>query len=157
MKRITISVIAAALCVCQLSAQQPWDACRFNERKLKDLVGTLTPFPTWINESNCFYYNVYDSDGEPEYLFVDARRKTKEPMFDKKKLVAQLNSLENTDYSAGKYRLRNITFAGNDTRHLYFTEKKQWYCYDRQTQKLQKAASPVKQKHQEIKTRDYAL
>ncbi|MFR4038041.1 MAG: hypothetical protein ACLTZT_09740 [Butyricimonas faecalis] len=69
-----------------------FEACvKFSEKNLSDYVHSLSVYPSWIGNSDFFWYYYTTSDGTVYYL-VDARRE-KAKLFSTERLAARLAEL----------------------------------------------------------------
>jgi dipeptidyl-peptidase-4 len=102
---------------------------RFSTAGTRGIVFSTSITPRWIGETDSVFYSWKDHTGEHWYL-VDARRKTKQPLFDQHKFASQLSQLIKKAVEAyalsEEFTLINITKDHKNLRFAVDSERFNW-------------------------------
>ncbi|MCA9738289.1 MAG: S9 family peptidase, partial [Gemmatimonadetes bacterium] len=127
MRRVSFLVVLTALLVPPVGAQQAPDArvggagsanyalaARFAPYRISELVGDTRVDPQWIRNGDRFWYEWEDSDGK-DFLLVDPARGTRQQIFDRDRIAAELTRLTRDPWDAQHLPIRNIRFVDDNT------------------------------------------
>ncbi|MEZ4414952.1 MAG: DPP IV N-terminal domain-containing protein [Gemmatimonadota bacterium] len=89
-------------------------AARFAPYKIRDLVGSLSVTPRWIEHGDRFWYEWEDSQGKT-FVIVDPVRGTRRLLFDRDRIAAELTRLTRDPWDAQHLPIRNIRFIDDNT------------------------------------------
>jgi dipeptidyl-peptidase 4 len=92
-------------------------AARWAPYRVRDMVHSLTVSPNWIPGGDRFWYEWESSDGKFFYL-VDPTRASRELIFDRDEIAAQITRLTGDPYKAQHLPIRNIRFVSQDVLHF---------------------------------------
>lgn len=86
-------------------------ACvKFSERNLSDYVHSLSVYPSWIGNSDFFWYYYTTGDGTVYYL-VDAKKGKKQELFSTERLAARLAELTGKTEDIRNFKLGGFRFG----------------------------------------------
>jgi dipeptidyl aminopeptidase/acylaminoacyl peptidase len=127
MKKLIMAVLllicAGLIASAQLTRedyQRADSATRFNE-----LVYHAFVRPTWIDESNTFWYQVDTRAGDIYYL-VNAEKAEKKEAFDTENLTVQLKKKTGIDYRPDSLPVRNLRFNKDLTEVNFMLNNAKW-------------------------------
>ncbi len=83
---------------------------RFSSSKIRKMVYSQGINPQWLESGNAFWYTFKTSEGTT-YYFVDALKKRKSPLFDHKKMAAELSVITGDPLESNSLNLQGIKFA----------------------------------------------
>ena len=87
-------------------------ACaKFSERNLSDYVHSLSVYPSWIGNSDFFWYYYTTGDGTVYYL-VDAKKGKKQELFSTERLAARLAELTGKTEDIRNFKLALPAWQG---------------------------------------------
>lgn len=96
-------------------------AQRFTLDKLKNMLFSTAVDPHWFQKGNCFWYEYKTSDGNAWYV-VDPSARTKQPLFDRDRIAAQLTEIVKDPFTAQHLPIEKLE-AGADGRTFTFEIK----------------------------------
>lgn len=127
-KQVLCSLLAAGLlCLPTAGAQQnPTDgvlsgytqAQRFSLEKLNTMLFSTSVDPHWFQKGNCFWYEYKTSDGK-SWLVVNPTARTKQPLFDRDDIAAQLTMIVQDPFTAQQLPIEKLE-AADDGRTFTF-------------------------------------
>jgi len=89
-------------------------AARFAPYKFGDLTYSTSVRPSWIGETDRFWYQWQNSDGTFYYI-VDPARGTKRQIFDNDRIAAELTRITKDPYDGQHLPIRSIEFIDENT------------------------------------------
>ena len=105
-------------------------ACaKFSERNLSDYVHSLSVYPSWIGNSDFFWYYYTTGDGTVYYL-VDAKKGKKQKLFSTERLAARLAELTGKTEDVRDFKLGGFRFEGDNPYRLMFSKYGKDFEYD---------------------------
>ena len=105
-------------------------ACaKFSERNLSDYVYSLSVYPSWIGNSDFFWYYYTTGDGTVYYL-VDAKKGKKQELFSTERLAARLAELTGKTEDVRNFKLGGFRFEGDNPYRLMFSKYGKDFEYD---------------------------
>ncbi|MFP8489936.1 DPP IV N-terminal domain-containing protein [Gracilimonas sp. Q87] len=99
----------------------------FTAQMMEKMVGSTSVDPNWIEGKDQFWYVYENSDGK-RWMFVDANRKSKEELFDREEMAANLTEIFNKPFKSEDLPINNLQyntgkgffeFSVEDTRFTY--------------------------------------
>ena len=107
-----------------------FEACvKFSEKNLSDYVHSLSVYPSWIGNSDFFWYYYTTSDGTVYYL-VDAGKGKKQKLFSTERLAAKLAELTGKTENVRDFKLGGVRFEGDNPYRLMFSKYGKDFEYD---------------------------
>ena len=105
-------------------------ACvKFSERNLSDYVHSLSVYPSWIGNSDFFWYYYTTGDGTVYYL-VDAKNGKKQELFSTERLAARLAELTGKTEDIRNFKLGGFRFERDNPYRLMFSKYGKDFEYD---------------------------
>ncbi|MTI88813.1 MAG: S9 family peptidase [Balneolaceae bacterium] len=89
---------------------------RFTGKKIQKIVGDLSVYPRWIEDSNDFWYTFDNPDGKNWY-YVETNRKRQRDLFDRNELAAELSETFNRPFNALDLDLKGFDY--DDDKGLF--------------------------------------
>lgn len=96
----------------QLSAQEKGNfelAERFTSDKMQKMTGSTSLSTNWIEEESEFWYEWESPEGK-KWIYVDAERQNKRPLFDTEDMSAQLSEIFNRGFKAHDLDLKEFDY-----------------------------------------------
>jgi dipeptidyl aminopeptidase/acylaminoacyl peptidase len=90
---------------------------RFTATNMQKMAGSTSLNARWIEDEDRFWYEWQTTEGK-HWVFVDAARKTKRPLFDREDVAAQLSETFNRGFNAKDLDLKGFDY---DTDRGFFT------------------------------------
>ncbi len=90
---------------------------RFTTEQMSKMVGSTSVYPTWIKNTNQFWYSYNNKDGKNWY-FVDAAKGNQRLLFDQEEMAAQLSEAFSKAFNAKDLPLKDFKY---DTDNKLFT------------------------------------
>jgi len=116
------------------------------ESRVKDKVFYSNVTPQWIGNTSRFWYISNTPQGK-QYILIDARNKTRKPLFDQNKLALELSLSINEPVEALKLPIQNLRVSTSpDTIH--FEYKSYNWGYNTKNNSLKKGDKTEKQKEE---------
>ena len=109
---------------------------RFGSSRLQPFVYGSRVTPSWIGDSNRFWYSFRNSEGT-RYWLVDAEARTRVPLFDHDELAARVSELSGDALSATNLRLSGLS-VDDKAETLSFDHGEGRYRYRRAGGELEK-------------------
>ncbi|MFZ0281330.1 MAG: DPP IV N-terminal domain-containing protein [Bacteroidales bacterium] len=109
---------------------------KFRGDNLTSRYGDLSVNPTWIEESDYFWYSFKNSSGK-NFYYVNAAAKTKQFMFDRRFLAAELRKLTHHPNNELDLPIKELKFEKKSITRFTFQVDSIKYLYDITTQKLE--------------------
>ena len=136
MKRILV-LIPIALFFLKVSGQKAdfKSAEKFRGDNLTSRYGDLSVNPTWIEESDIFWYSFKTSSGK-NFYYVNASAKTRQLLFDSRFMAAELRKLTHHPYNDLDLPVKELKFEKKSTTRFTFQVDSIKFLYDITTQKL---------------------
>ena len=107
-----------------------FEACvKFSESNLSDYVHSLSVYPSWIGNSDFFWYYYTTGDGTVYYL-VDAKKGKKQELFSTERLAARLAELTGKTEDVRNFKLGGFRFEGDNPYQLMFSKYGKDFEYD---------------------------
>ena len=91
---------------------------KFTQNKINTMLFSTTVDPHWFQQGNCFWYTYKTSEGTFWYV-VDPVKKTKNQLFDRDEMAAQLTEIVKDPFEARHLPIANLK-AGEDGRTFTF-------------------------------------
>ena len=91
---------------------------KFTQKKLNTMLFSTTVDPHWFQQGNCFWYTYKTSEGSFWYV-VDPGKKTKNQLFDRDEIAAQLTEIVKDPFEAQHLPINNLK-AQEDGRTFTF-------------------------------------
>lgn len=85
------------------------EAQKFTEERVDLLIGSNGIYPHWIEDQNRFWYRYETTEGEFWYM-VNAEEETKKPLFNRKKMAAQLSNIFNRSFNYKDLELKGFEY-----------------------------------------------
>ena len=149
-----MAVAAAAMaCAASLNAQERipeyLQAEKFTQEKLNTMLFSTVVDPHWFQQGNSFWYQYKTSEGTFWYV-VNPTAKTKNLLFDREEMAAQLTEIVHDPFEARQLPISNLkakedgrtfTFEVRSTREVKNEKGKKekevfYFSYDYPTKKL---------------------
>ena len=97
-----------------------WEqAARWAPYNTSDMLYSMTVAPRWISGTDNFWYQWEDNDGR-RYYIVDPARRSKQEMFDRDVLAAELTRITRDPVDGQNLGIRGIRFTDNNTFFFEF-------------------------------------
>ncbi len=109
---------------------------KFRGDNLTPRYGDLSVNPTWIEESDFFWYSFKTSSGK-NFYYVNAAAKSKQLLFDSRFMAAELRKLTHHPYNDLDLPVRELKFEKKSTTRLTFQVDSIKFLYDMTTRKLE--------------------
>ena len=107
-----------------------FEACvKFSESNLSDYVHSLSVYPSWIGNSDFFWYYYTTGDGTVYYL-VDAKKGKKQELFSTERLAARLAELTGKTEDIRNFKLGGFRFERDNPYRLMFSKYGKDFEYD---------------------------
>ena len=107
-----------------------FEACvKFSESNLSDYVHSLSVYPSWIGNSDFFWYYYTTGDGTVYYL-VDAKKGKKQKLFSTERLAARLAELTGKTEDVRNFKLGGFRFEEDNPYRLMFSKYGKDFEYD---------------------------
>ncbi|MGH7462607.1 MAG: DPP IV N-terminal domain-containing protein, partial [Longimicrobiales bacterium] len=116
-------------------------------RRLQGLVVNMAALPTWIGDTNRFWYRK-SVDGGNEFVLVDAATAQKQPLFDHARLAAALSSKSGTQYAARTLPFSTIRFGDNESVIEFTIDSVNWRCGVRESFCENRGRVPAQQRYE---------
>ena len=91
---------------------------KFTQKKLNTMLFSTTVDPHWFQQGNCFWYEYKTSEGTFWYV-VDPAKKSKQLLFDRDRIAAQLTEIVHDPFEARHLPIQNLK-AAEDGRTFTF-------------------------------------
>ena len=91
---------------------------KFTQKKLNTMLFSTTVDPHWFQKGNCFWYVYKTSEGTFWYV-VDPVKKSRQQLFDRDKIAAQLTEIVHDPFEARHLPIENLK-AAEDGRTFTF-------------------------------------
>jgi len=108
---------------------------KFRGDNLTSRYGDLSVNPTWIEETDIFWYSFKTSSGK-NYYYVNAASKSKQLMFDSRFMAAELRKLTHRPYNDLDLPIKELKFEKKSTTKFTFQVDSVKYLFDMTSQKL---------------------
>ncbi len=108
---------------------------KFRDENLSSRVGDLQVNPTWIEESDIFWYS-YKTPAGKNFYYVNAAAKTRQLLFDSRYMAAELKKLTHHPYNELDLPLKELKFEKKSTTRFTFQVDSIKFLYDITTRKL---------------------
>jgi dipeptidyl aminopeptidase/acylaminoacyl peptidase len=86
---------------------------RFTSQMMEKMTGSTAVDPHWIEEQNRFWYS-YETPAGKKWYFVDAEEGEKRPLFNRKRLAAQLTEMLNRPFNHKDLELNEFEYNTKD-------------------------------------------
>lgn len=135
--RHLIPIVLFALCNIIANSQKAdfKAAEKFREENLASRYGDLAVSPSWIEESDIFWYSFKTSSGK-NFYYVNAATKSKLPLFDSRYMAAELRKLTHHPYNELDLPIKELKFEKKTTTKFTFQVDSIKFLFDITTQKL---------------------
>ena len=80
---------------------------KFTQQKLNTMLFSTSVDPHWFQQGNCFWFQYKTSEGTFWWV-VDPAKKTKELLFDREEIAAQLTEIVQDPFEARQLPIRNL-------------------------------------------------
>jgi dipeptidyl aminopeptidase/acylaminoacyl peptidase len=97
-------------------------------REVRGRVFKMRIIPHWFLDNTRFWYRNDLRGGTKEFVVVDAKRGTREPAFDHKKLAAALSKAAKKEYPANRLPFDTIEFQGEGKTIQFEVGDTTWEC-----------------------------
>ena len=105
------TLLICALVAVTASAQERLaeylQAEKFTQEKLNTMLFSTTVDPHWFQQGNCFWYSYKTSEGTFWYV-VNPSKKSKELLFDREEMAAQLTEIVHDPFEARHLPISNL-------------------------------------------------
>ena len=118
---------------------------KFRGDNIASRYGDLSVNPTWIEESDIFWYSFKTSSGK-NYYYVNAAARSKQLMFDSRFMASELKKLTHHPYNELDLPLKELKFEKKSTSKFTFQVDSIKFLYDMTNKKL-----VIKRYHRERK------
>lgn len=118
------------------SAQEVWEESKFDEEKLKKLIGTISPIVNWTGNNGDCFYSVTDGNGNRTVYLIENKGRRKTKLFDNIRLAKLYNSLNDTSVSEHDFQPRSIEFVDKQNVCFSFRVGSKYFLYNRKTDQL---------------------
>jgi dipeptidyl-peptidase 4 len=108
---------------------------KFRGDNLISRYGDLSVNPSWIEESDIFWYSFKTSSGK-NYYYVNAAARSKQMMFDSRFMAAELKKLTHHPYNELDLPISELKFEKKSTTKFTFKIDSIKFFYDMSNQKL---------------------
>ena len=130
MKMITSMILAILFYGAVYSQKADFKAAeKFRGDNLTSRYGDLSVNPTWIEESDIFWYSFKNSSGK-NYYYIDAAAKSKQLMFDRRFMAAELRKLTHHPYNDLDLPVKELKFEKKSTTKFTFQVDSIKFLYD---------------------------
>lgn len=126
-----IATLSMLLMVFAVSAQKAdfRAAEKFRAENMSPKTGDMSVRASWIGETNRFWYSYKTSSGK-NYYYVNADSKTKELMFDRRYMAAEIHKLLHRPYNELDLPIRELEFEKESTSKFTFQIDSIRFLYD---------------------------
>ena len=136
MKRIGILVIIFLTFVGAYSQKADFKTAeKFRGDNITSRYGDLSVNPTWIEESDIFWYSFKTSTGK-NYYYVNAAARSRQLMFDSRFMASELKKLTRHPYNELDLPLKELKFEKKSTSKFTFQVDSIKFLYDMTNMKL---------------------
>ena len=136
MKRIGIFVIILLTYVVAYSQKADFKTAeKFRGDNISSRYGDLSVNPTWIEESDIFWYSFKTSTGK-NYYYVNAAARSRQLMFDSRFMASELKKLTRHPYNELDLPLKELKFEKKSTSKFTFQVDSIKFLYDMTNKKL---------------------
>ena len=108
---------------------------KFRTENMSPKTGDMSVRPTWIDETNRFWYSYKVSSGK-NYYYVNADSKTKELMFDRRYMASEIHKLLHKPFNELDLPLTSLEFEKKSTTRFTFKIDTVRFLYDMSNRKL---------------------
>ena len=108
---------------------------KFRGDNITSRYGDLSVNPTWIEESDIFWYSFKTSSGK-NYYYVNAAARSKQLMFDSRFMASELKKLTRHPYNELDLPLKELKFEKKSTSKFTFQVDSIKFLYDMTNKKL---------------------
>ena len=128
--RIIVCILLFLMGSSVFAQKANFGACvKFSERNLSDYVHSLSVYPSWIGNSDFFWYYYTTGDGTVYYL-VDAKKGKKQELFSTERLAARLAELTGKTEDIRNFKLGGFRFERDNPYRLMFSKYGKDFEYD---------------------------
>jgi dipeptidyl-peptidase-4 len=138
---LSIAVIAAVAVAQSAGNKANWKLLeRYSNATLGRFVYSSTVNPSFINESDKFWYVWNDAKGK-RFMHVDPKARKKDRAFDHDELAAQLTELGKKPVVGNQLPFNSISYNKEATSFKFQVEQK-WYEWDLKAKALKESTAP---------------
>ena len=143
MKRFAIYLLGVSVSLCGWAQTPDWNrAEKLSADTLEQYMSGRYIYPTWIEGSSSFYYDV-KTDGGNRYYLVDARNGRKQPLIaDNARFASQYAAITGDSLDTEDFQVYGITFRKGNTGRFYLNKKGKQMVYDVRSGKLSETVLP---------------
>lgn len=88
-------------------------AAKFSPNRQQKMIFSLKISPHWLKSGNRFWYQFETTKGKKWYL-VDCDNRTKRPLFDEQKVIAEVSEIVGEPFSAQHFPIDSLQFLENE-------------------------------------------
>jgi len=108
---------------------------KFRSDNIASRLGDLSVNPTWIEESDLFWYSYKTSSGK-NFYYVNAAARSKQLLFDSRYMASELKKLTLHPYNELDLPVRELKFEKKSSSRFTFMVDSIKFIYDMNTRKL---------------------
>ncbi len=136
MKRLTTLILLLPAFISLYSQKADFKAAeKFRGDNLTSRYGDLAVNPTWIEDSDIFWYSFKTSSGK-NYYYVNAATRAKKLLFDNRYMASELRKLTLHPYNDLDLPLKELKFEKKSTSKFSFIVDSIKFLYDMTTRNL---------------------
>jgi dipeptidyl aminopeptidase/acylaminoacyl peptidase len=136
MKKILFFAVSLTLCLNLAGQKADFKAAeKFRGDNIASRIGDLSVNPTWIEESDLFWYSYKTSSGK-NFWYVNAQTRSKQLLFDSRYMASELKKLTLHPYNELDLPLKELKFEKKSTLKFTFQVDSIRFLYDMSTRKL---------------------
>jgi hypothetical protein len=136
MKKILFFAVTLSLCLSLAGQKADFKAAeKFRGDNIASRIGDLSVNPTWIEESDLFWYSYKTSAGK-NFWYVNAQTRSKQLLFDSRYMASELKKLTLHPYNELDLPVRELKFEKKSTSKFTFQVDSIRFLYDMSTRKL---------------------
>ena len=136
MKRLTTLILLLPAFISLYSQKADFKAAeKFRGDNLTSRYGDLAVDPTWIEDSEIFWYSFKTSSGK-NYYYVNAATRAKKLLFDNRYMASELRTLTLHPYNDLDLPLKDLKFEKKSTSRFTFMVDSIKFRYDMTTRNL---------------------
>ena len=108
---------------------------KFSTANLSSRTGDLVVQPNWLEENDIFWYT-YKTPAGRNWWYVDASKKTRQPLFDSRFMASQLHQVTHKPYNELDLPFKDLKFEKKSTTRFTFMIDSVKFLYDLNTRTL---------------------
>lgn len=130
MRKLNLITLFIAITATSFAQKADFQAAeKFSNANLTTRTGDLAVQPVWIEENDIFWYS-YKTPSGRNWWYVNAAKKTKQPLFDSRYMASQLHLLSKKAYNELDLQIKELKFEKKSTTRFTFQIDSVKFSYD---------------------------